>query len=439
MTIEDVRLLFAAKNCALISTSYKSTHQILDFTAWCGHPAKSSITNFERRKTTLCESCISNLIADKNGRLDIEAVRTLFQDRGCELLSDTYTGVRQELLYKAKCGHNYTRSLHDFKEMSDVCPQCASKLTQLDVETAQQLFNSKGCRLIVESYRGARYPMKFIAQCGHEDTTSQLSAFRAKPSGDCETCVKTKGRISHDDWKNILEKRGLMLLSAEHQPFKPTMVKYVAKCGHEREIRGSDLKKGRGEYCEKCSIRRGYSHAAIRWLTYISKTRNINIQHAENGGEFKLPTTKRRVDGYHAESKTIYQFHGDFWHGNLDCYSPGTYNPVAKRTMGELNIRTMKKDDEIRLLGYNLVIIWESEWRELEKTLLPAGQTTIDNFFGPEENEMYEDWSSENETTDLNLVEPGKFNRELTDDSIVPNDSSLFFPTDHIEVEMSID
>ena len=33
-------------------------------------------------------------------------------------------------------------------------------------------------------------------------------------------------------------------------------------------------------------------------------------------GEFRIPKTKFKADGYDENTKTIYEFHGDYWHGN---------------------------------------------------------------------------------------------------------------------------
>lgn len=50
-----------------------------------------------------------------------------------------------------------------------------------------------------------------------------------------------------------------------------------------------------------------HSPDSIRWLDYVSVTEDIAIQHARNGtGEFKVNGTY--VDGYCAETNTIYQF-----------------------------------------------------------------------------------------------------------------------------------
>ena len=38
------------------------------------------------------------------------------------------------------------------------------------------------------------------------------------------------------------------------------------------------------------------------------------IQDARNEGEFQIPGTRHTVDGYDVDTKTVYEFHGCFWH-----------------------------------------------------------------------------------------------------------------------------
>jgi hypothetical protein len=82
---------------------------------------------------------------------------------------------------------------------------------------------------------------------------------------------------------------------------------------------------------------------------------NINIQHAENGGEYTIENSKYKVDGYCKELNTVYEFNGDLWHGNPLIYNGNDMNPVTKTTYKELYDKTIKKELFIKNLGYNLI------------------------------------------------------------------------------------
>ena len=88
----------------------------------------------------------------------------------------------------------------------------------------------------------------------------------------------------------------------------------------------------------------------------------VSIQHAKNGGEVMIPNTPYRADGFCKETNTVYEFWGDFWHGNPEIYEATQLNKVKQKTFGELYEDTMKKKQDIIAAGYNLIDIWERQW-----------------------------------------------------------------------------
>ena len=92
-----------------------------------------------------------------------------------------------------------------------------------------------------------------------------------------------------------------------------------------------------------------------------AKTRGIEIKHALNGGEQRI--NGHYVDGYHEESRTVFEFYGCYWHG---C---PTHFPDRNRvqhhqclTMHQLYILTIGKSEELRRAGYQVVEFWECDY-----------------------------------------------------------------------------
>jgi hypothetical protein len=113
-----------------------------------------------------------------------------------------------------------------------------------------------------------------------------------------------------------------------------------------------------------------YSKQQMSWLRTMSIVLNITIIHAETeGGEYKIPNSNYKADGFCKEENKIFEYHGDFWHGNPKLYLDSDYNKVCKETFGELYKKTIKKEDFIKREGYSLEIIWESEWLNRLKLL----------------------------------------------------------------------
>lgn len=122
-----------------------------------------------------------------------------------------------------------------------------------------------------------------------------------------------------------------------------------------------------GSGCPKCSGG-SISKVSQKWLNYKEKTENIIVLREH---KIKLNNKTIVADGYDPTTNTVYEFHGDFWHGNPKLYDPDKKHPINnKKTFGELFIQTTKRSSLIRGAGYNLVSIWESEWNEIEKNVL---------------------------------------------------------------------
>jgi len=118
--------------------------------------------------------------------------------------------------------------------------------------------------------------------------------------------------------------------------------------------------------CPKCAFT-NYSKQQICWLNFISKFSNINIQHAENGGEYIFDNIK--ADGYCKENNTIYEYYGDFWHGNPKIYNQNSINKKNNKTFGELYQNTLKREKQITDLGFNLIKVWECDWIKVNKCI----------------------------------------------------------------------
>jgi predicted DNA-binding protein YlxM (UPF0122 family) len=142
----------------------------------------------------------------------------------------------------------------------------------------------------------------------------------------------------------------------------------------ECQIHGTFLampyKHQQGNGCPRCA-RVSFSRAAISWIEYISITEKINIKHALNGGEYRIPGTRYFADGFCETNNTIYEFNGDCWHGNPDIYHHTDFcHPYDNQlTAGQLFARTNIKYATLIELGYNVVCIWENDWTQLLKEM----------------------------------------------------------------------
>ena len=88
-----------------------------------------------------------------------------------------------------------------------------------------------------------------------------------------------------------------------------------------------------------------YSRESIQWLEYIMRRDQVNIQHAENGGEMGIANFL--VDGYDRTTKTIYEYHGCFWHKH---FCQGSYDETVWN-------KSIEREEILKRLGYHVVSI----------------------------------------------------------------------------------
>ena len=98
------------------------------------------------------------------------------------------------------------------------------------------------------------------------------------------------------------------------------------------------------------------------------KNNNVSIGEKEWLSACGVPDTPESrqvtVNGYRIDGKDdniLYEYLGDFWHGNLKIFNPDDINPKNKLTFKELYNRILQKFINLSAFGYTILYIWESE------------------------------------------------------------------------------
>jgi hypothetical protein len=122
--------------------------------------------------------------------------------------------------------------------------------------------------------------------------------------------------------------------------------------------RAAEHIKGHG--CPKCSDVYTTSPQENAWLD----SKRVSKDHRNK----RLVIGKRafNVDAYIPRSKTVYEFYGDYWHGNPDVHGRKEINTMNGWTFGDLYDRTMAREKALKRAGYKVVSIWESDWKDGE-------------------------------------------------------------------------
>ena len=107
-----------------------------------------------------------------------------------------------------------------------------------------------------------------------------------------------------------------------------------------------------------------YGQMAAQWLTSVSFTTGRTIRHQSNGREKRVG--KLLVDGWCANTRTAYQFHGCYFRGCRDCYDQEETNKLHGKTMAML-LEDTKKNTAYLRRHVKVVEMWECEWKEIRK------------------------------------------------------------------------
>lgn len=103
--------------------------------------------------------------------------------------------------------------------------------------------------------------------------------------------------------------------------------------------------------CRSCNMPK--SSKCVKWLDSL----NVPEQYRET--RLTINGTIIIADAFDPETNTVYEYWGDYWHGNPTKYDQSAINPHVNKTFGELYQRTQDKRVLISSM-YDLVEAWET-------------------------------------------------------------------------------
>ena len=129
--------------------------------------------------------------------------------------------------------------------------------------------------------------------------------------------------------------------------------KIIIICRHHGPFSQSAVHHLNGRGCPKCSPI--ISKMEIQWLDSLSIPQDYRHK------TIFIEGTRLIVDAFDPVSNTIYEFYGDYWHGNPKKYKSDDINTRNKTTFGELYKKTIARREKILKHGYSIIEKWETE------------------------------------------------------------------------------
>jgi G:T-mismatch repair DNA endonuclease (very short patch repair protein) len=193
-------------------------------------------------------------------------------------------------------------------------------------QTPHQHLRGAGCRSCADEYRASLHrknPDKYVAECN----------------------IIHNGKYTYDMTTYINTHSNVRIICPLHGEFQQMA-----------------LHHWHGSECPTCAIGSNVSKQETDWLD------SLNINKEYRNPKLYINDKLIKPDAYIPETNTIYEFYGDYWHGNPNVFDLTATNEMAKKTFQELYSATMERAQLIKNAGYNLICIWECEWEAMCKS-----------------------------------------------------------------------
>jgi len=185
-----------------------------------------------------------------------------------------------------------------------------------------------------------------VSPTRHTHGDGRCSACRGRFVKDTESFIK-RANFLHDNkyeyskTKFINAKTPIIITCLKHGDFKQTPDSHISgRCG-----------------CPKCTRRS--SGLENKWLD------SLNIPNLKRQFFIKIGDKKYYVDGYDLDTNTIYEFYGDYFHGNPVYYNWNNQNVISHKSFGKLYEETEERERVLKEGGYKVVVMWENQWLKI--------------------------------------------------------------------------
>lgn len=211
--------------------------------------------------------------------------------------------------------------------------------------------NNKYDYSLVE-YVSAEIKVKIICKIHGEFLQTPINHYHAKQG--CPRCAKNN-LVTLKEFKELASKIHNNKYGYQKiHNFNRMKDKVLIDCKLHGDFLQRPSSHIQGNGCPSCS--KIISKLENKWLE------SLNLPNLERHVSFKIQNKRIVVDGYCKETNTIYEFYGDIFHGNPTKLKSTDINPINKKTFGELYYKTILREKLIKQAGFNLVVIWESDF-----------------------------------------------------------------------------
>lgn len=220
-----------------------------------------------------------------------------------------------------------------------------NQVTNYQFDFSKSIFKNNSSRLYVK--------------CKKHDLVFYNTAYHIARGAGCSQCKKDKISIK----KRLTIEQFIHRANAKHNnrydysnvEYKNLLYPVSITCPEHGEFKQKPREHLAGSGCQECANNR-VSKISQHWLNSLNLSTLIKEHIIIDNIQWY------KVDGYDPETNIVYEFYGDYWHGNPDIFKDNDINPSVGFTFGELYERTIKREQALKNLGFTLITMWENNY-----------------------------------------------------------------------------
>ena len=320
--INHVKENFETYDYTLVSNEYINAHSKLESICPNGHKYDVSFTKWLSGSRCLCEN--------NKVKLDIDYIRSEFEERGFVLLSEEYKN-NMKLDYVCPNGHKHAIRWDHFKS-GHGCPYCKGRPI-ITIDFVKEEFSVENYILLSNTYKNGFQKLDYICPNGHKHNITRNNWITGYRCPECAHNLK-KTLISI---KADFENNGYKLITEDYINNRQKL-HCVCPNGHDYHVSWSNWHQYNSK-CPKCK-EWGTSSQEISLITFVKDLYPNIIEHDRS---LILPY---ELDIVIPDKKIAIEYCGLYWHSEL----------AGKDKNYHLNKLTACENK-----GYRLITIFEDE------------------------------------------------------------------------------
>ena len=359
----------------------------------CAYSWEATVYNRTKNKSG-CPACAGMVLTDIN-RLSIRYPKISKEwdyGRNYPLTpKEVFKGTHKKVWWLcSKCGYGWKSSITNRTYGKNGFPKCAGKiitglnsLYKLHPEVSSEWDEKRNSFLTPEQFLPGSHKKVWwkCRKCEYRWKAIIKNRTRKEDSTGCPGCggnvVIDSNRLSINNTRLSSEwdcKKNFPLTTEDVAVSSNKKVWWkCSTCNHGWAATVNNRTR-RGSGCPHCSIG-PVSSISQKWLSSLnimSKCREVRVN---------LDSKYCKVDGFDSETNTVYEFLGNYWHGNPNMFPAEEINPTTKKTYGSLYVATVNRFNSLLNAGYSAVYIWESDFHSNKKetTLTPEEDYPINS------------------------------------------------------------